>query len=130
MKRKSRSPKRYSRKLCKKGSISKRTYIVHSKKRGSYKVKASCIYLPKSNRARGKRSKRVLPHLKEGSLSKYGFHINASPKKRKSSLRKAEKVYGKSKLIKKLNAVRVLTKNTDPKASKIYTASIRYVQKM
>lgn len=130
MKRKSRSPKRYSIKVCKKGSISRRRYTVYSKKRGTYKVKASCIYLPKSNRARGKRSRRVLPKLKEGSLAKYGFHVNMSPKKRKASLRKAEKAFGKSKLIKKLNAVRVLSKNTNPKASKVYTASIKYVQKL
>lgn len=120
--------KRYSRKQCRIGSISRRAYVVRSKKRGSYKVKASCVYSPKSNRSRGRKSRRVLPKLKSGSLSKYGFHVNASPKVRKLALRKAEKKYGKSTVIKKLNAVRVLTKNTSPKTSRVYESSIKYLQ--
>ena len=50
-------------------------------------------------------------------------NINTPPARR--SLRPG----GGLGVVKKLNAVKLLTKNTDPKRSKIYSKDLRYVQK-
>ena len=79
---------------------------------------------------RRKKSNRVLPKLKKGSLKKYGYSTATSDKKRHSALKKSLKAYGYSTLIKKLNAVKVLTKNTSPKNSKVYAKDIKWVRKI
>ena len=118
-----RSRRSYSKKKCPGGSISRVSY---SYKKNSKKIKArsSCL------KSRGLRSRRVLPLLKKGSLTKFGYTIHESAEKRRSSLRKALKAYGYSTLIKKLNAVKILTKNTSPTNSKIYGIDIKYLQNL
>ena len=49
--------------------------------------------------------------------------------KRHSALKKAVRKLGYSTTIKKLNAVRVLTKNTTPKKSALYKKDIGYLQR-
>lgn len=71
-----------------------------------------------------------MPKLKKGSLKKYGYSTAGSDKKRHSALKKSLKAYGYSTLIKKLNAVKLLTKNTSPKNSKVYAKDIKWVQKI
>ena len=127
----SKSPRPYSKLKCPKGTISRRSYVYHSKKTGkSRRIKASCVKSPRSLRARGKKAKRVIPKLRSGSLTKYGFHAADSVEKRHASLRKAYKAYGRAELDRKLAAVMVLTKNTNPKASKVYKESIKYVKSL
>jgi len=101
-------------------------------KRKSAKRKSAKRKRSKSKRKRSKRRKsnRVLPKLKKGSLKKYGYSTAASDKKRHSALKKSLKAYGYSTLIKKLNAVKVLTKNTSPKNSKVYAKDIKWVRKI
>lgn len=118
-----RRSRRYSTKHCSLGSISRKSFI---RKSGS-KVHASCIK-SKSLRSKGKKAKIYLPKLKSGSLTKYGYSVSEPQKSRKRSLKKAIKKYGKSGVIKKLNAVRLLTRNTSPKNSKKYTQDINFVQ--
>ena len=115
----------YSKKICPKGSISKKSFT----RKENVKVKASCVK-SKSLRAKEKKPKVYLSPLKKGSLKKYGYSVHDSLKKRHVALKKAIKKYGSSSTIKKLNAIKLLTKNTSPKNSKIYKKDIRYIQKI
>ena len=125
MKSRSRS---YSKKKCPKGSISRFGYS-YRKKSKKIKVSASCIK-SRGLRSRGKRTSRVLPILKKGSLTKFGYSTHEPENTRRSALRKALKVYGYSSLIKKLNAVKLLTRNTSPSNSRIYGSDIKYIQNL
>lgn len=115
----------YSRKHCKKGYVSRRSY----KKRSGTKVKAGCVK-SRGLRSRGMKPSVYFPKLKGGSLTQYGYSVHNSERSRRGSLRKALKAHGYSKLIKKLNAVRVLSRNTSPKNSAKYARDIKYVQKI
>jgi hypothetical protein len=115
----------YSKKVCPRGSISRKSYI----RKGNVKVNAACVK-SKSLRAKKKSPQVYLPKLKQGGLKKYGYAVHDSLKKRHTALKKAIKRYGASKTIKKLNAIRLLTKNTSPKNSKIYAKDLKYVQKL
>jgi hypothetical protein len=115
----------YSTKSCPKGTVSRKSY---TKKSGA-KVKSACVK-SSSLRSRGIMPKRVLPKLKSGSLTKYGYHIHDTKSMRHKALKKALKTYGFATLIRKLNAVRVLSRNTAPLNSKKYTDDIKYIEKM
>lgn len=127
---KSRKSKSYSRKKCPKGSISRKGYTYIKKSTGKkIKIKSSCVK-SKGLRSKGIKTSRVLPNLKKGSLTKYGYSISGSETERHIALKKALKAYGYSSVVKKLNAVKLLTKNTNPKNSKIYGKDLKWVQKM
>jgi hypothetical protein len=121
--------KPYSRKSCPKGSMSRRRYSFKRKSGKLVKVKASCIK-SKSLRSRGIKPKRVIRILKRGELSKFGYHLADKKSVRQSALRKAVKEYGAGKVIKKLNAVRTLSKNVAPKNAKRYGRDIKFVQSL
>lgn len=128
--RKSLKKKSYSRKKCPRGYISRRgyTYVKKSTKK-RYKIKSTCVK-SKGIRSKGKKTKRVLPSLRKGALTKYGYSISSTDAKRHSALKKALKAYGYSSLVKKLNAVKLLTKNTSPRNSKIYGKDLKWIQKI
>jgi len=115
---------RYYRKKCPKGSIS-RKQTLHGEK---IKVRSSCVK-SKGKRSHGIKPKRVLPSLKKGSLTKYGYHLSESAENRHKALRKAYNVYGYSTLIKKLNAVRIYNKSK-PIVYKKYTSDMDYVRSL
>jgi len=96
---------RYSRKKCSKKHISR---LSNKKKSG----------------------RRSLGKIKRRSLRKNIYSIHNKQKNRKRSLKKAVKVYGKNIVIKKINAVRVLNKNTNPKISEIYKKDLEYVKSL
>ena len=121
--------KSYSSKKCPKGSISRKGYTYVKKSTGKkIKVKPSCIK-SKGIRSKGSKTQRVLPVLKKGSLTKFGYYTNDTDYERHKSLKKALKEYGYSSVIKKLNAIKLLTRNTNPKNSKIYSKDLKWVQK-
>ena len=111
----------YSKKKYPRGSISRKKKSPIGKK---IKARSRCV------KSRGLRSRRVLPPLKKGSLTRFGYTVHESVEKRRSALRRALKAYGYSSLIKKLNAVKILTKNTSPTNSKIYGSDIKYLQNL
>lgn len=123
-----RSRRSYSKKKCPRGSISRVGYS-YRKKSKKIKVRASCVK-SRGLRSLGKRTRRVLPSLKKGSLTKFGYTVHETAEKRRKALHKALKAYGYSSLIKKLNAVRLLTRNTSPGNSKIYDSDIKYLQNL
>jgi hypothetical protein len=115
----------YSTKSCPKGTVSRKSYT----KKSGVKVKSACVKST-SLRSRGIIPKKVLQKLKTGSLTKYGYHIHDTKSIRYKALKKALKAYGFATLIRKLNAVRVLSRNTTPLNSKKYTNDIKYIEKM
>ncbi len=118
-------PKPYSRKKCLKGTVSRRSYV---KKNGT-RVKAGCVK-SKGLRSKGKKPIRGIPTLKKGTLSKHGYSVKSPREERHKSLRRSVKEHGKGVVIKKLNAVRVLSRNTNPKNSAIFTSDMKYVQSL
>ena len=72
-------------------------------------------------------SKNIIGPLDKGTLTKYGYSTKVSEKTRHTALNKAIKATSKGTVIKKLNAVKTLTKNTLPKTSAIFGKDMKYV---
>jgi hypothetical protein len=66
--------------------------------------------------------------LKLGSLTSLGYSSSANPKTRRAAIHRAIKKYGKTSTLRKLNAVAVYTRRTNPAVSRIFKADVRYVQ--
>jgi len=64
----------------------------------------------------------------KGSLKKFDYSPLLPQAKRRKALREAVLAYGKDSVIKKLNAIAVLTKNKQPEHSEIYRADLHYVE--
>ena len=114
-------------KRCSKGTILRKAYTYKGKNGSKVRVRSSCVR-SKGLRARGKSPKAILPPLKKGTLRNFGYGSDKSPSLRRASLRRASKSLGRNRVIRKLNAVAVLTKNTAPKKSRIFRADMRWVQ--
>ena len=114
---------------CKKGEIlrskyTRKAYTTKSGKRvKKITVKASCIE-DRGNPGKGNK----LFTLKKGDLSKYGFSFKKTAKQRRQSLKKANKNIDKGTLIRKLNALSILQKNTNPIVSKKAKYDMKWVQ--
>jgi hypothetical protein len=111
---------------CSAGKIRRRRYSRKTRSGKVVKVRASCIT------DRGKKGKGpfLITGLKKGKLSRYGYSTSKSPSSRHASLRKAVKAYGGTSVIRKLNAVKVLNRNTNPRISKIFGSDMTWVQKI
>jgi hypothetical protein len=104
---------------CLKGEIKIKSYKT---KRGRT-VKAHC----RKDTGKPGKGKRLFT-LKKGDLSRYGYSLKSTEQERKKALDKAVNKYSKNTMIKKLNVLRVLHKNTNPKyASRAYT-DMKYIQ--
>ncbi len=118
---------------CPEGMIMRDGYYRHSydKKSGTHVkgkyVKEGCI---KNMGKPGKTVKegKVIPKLREGALRKYGYHTDLSEQERLDALVKAVKGLGYAEVIRKVNAVRTLSK-ANPHLYKIYTTDIENLQK-
>lgn len=107
--------------MCKKGMIRRKSY---TRKDGVY-VKSTCVK-DIGNKGKGQS---VIPTLHSGDLVKYGYSLKSMSQPRHKALNKSVKAYGKGRLIKKLNALRVLHKNTNKVYSNKAYNDIKYVQK-
>jgi hypothetical protein len=76
-----------------------------------------------------KKSTVRIPIRHDGSLTKYGYSTKAVAAARRAALMAAVVQYGWGKVILKLNAIAILTKRTAPKASGVYRADIKWLQK-
>lgn len=74
------------------------------------------------------KGKKLIGKLNKGTLSSLGYHANVSSSKRHLALKKAVKKYKYSTVVHKLNAVKILTKNTNPKISNIFGQDIKWLQ--
>lgn len=75
------------------------------------------------------RKNRPIGRLRSGDLTKYGYSLKFSAKKRHAALNRSIKAYGKGTLIKKLNALHVFNKYNHPEYSKKAYDDMRYVMK-
>lgn len=77
---------------------------------------------------RGRR-RRKIKIRRPGSLKKLGYDPDYSRHARHIALGKAVRKYGYGTTVRKLNAVRVLTKRKDKKHSRIYEQDLKWLQK-
>ncbi len=112
--------KRSTKRPCARGTVRRAAYT----KKSGIRVKASCI---KDVGLPGKGKK--LFTLKPGKLAKYGYSnvTEMSVSDRHKCLNKAIKAYGASSVIKKLNSVYLLNRNTNKKLSKIFKSDRSWV---
>ena len=121
--------KPYSKKVCPKGTISRRKYSYYKKSiRKRVNVKNACVK-SKGLRSKLKKPIRAIGPLKEGDLTKYNYHIHLSEPMRHKSLIQALKAYGYAPLVHKINAIRVYSKNTAPSNYKLYTKDLEYIKR-
>lgn len=73
-------------------------------------------------------SQKPIQNLRKGTLGKFGYSLEKTTSQRAKSLSRAVKKYGSGVVIKKLNAVCVLTKNKSPGNSKKFCSDKRWVQ--
>ena len=106
---------------CNRGMIRRSAYT----RKSGVRVKSACIKdLGKTGKGRA-----VIGSLKSGELKKYGYSLKSRAGRRHLALKRSVKAYGRGTLIKKLNALRVLHKNTHPVYSHKAHNDVTYVQK-
>lgn len=89
-------------------------------------VSATCIE-DKGNKGKGPK---LIPKLKKGELSEYGYHIKERlAGERRKALKKALKEYDATSVNRKLNALATLNKNTHPTWSERAKADAKWVKK-
>lgn len=105
---------------CKKREIRVKTF----RKKDGTRVKAYCrkdLGMP------GKSEK--LFTLKKGELSKHGYSLKIGSDKRIVALKKALREYEKNTVIRKLNVLSILHKNTNPLFSSRAKRDMEWIQK-
>ena len=111
--------KRRSRK-CPRGTIRRKGYTT---KRG-VTVRSSCI----KDRGLPGKGKRLFT-LKKGGLSKHGYSLKYAREKRHAALNKARKELSHATLVRKINALAVLMKNTHPDYARRARADVKWLGK-
>ena len=105
--------------LCSKGHIMRRGY---TRRDGTY-VKPACI-VDRGNVGKGPA---LIGPLRKGTLSQFGYSADASQAQRRHSLSMAIDEYGTTVVIRKLNAVCILNKNTNPAKSARFCLDKKWV---
>ena len=107
-------------KSCGKGQILRKGY----KTKKGVKVSPTCI----TDLGNLGKSIQNIPVLRKGLLSRFGYHAHLDKEKRHKALKKAVKEYSAGNVVKKLNAIYVLSKNSNPSLAKIYNSDKKWVQ--
>jgi hypothetical protein len=68
--------------------------------------------------------------LKSGTLRIFGYHVKDKINTRRLALVEAIKKLGVDTVIKKLNAVKILTKNTNPSISNKFSSDVKWLSKV
>lgn len=117
-------------KNCKNNEILRKTYYRKSyirkdgtKVKGSY-VHSSCI-IDRGNPGKGPL---LIKNLKKGTLRHFNYSSSKSEKQRREALKNAINKLGYSTIIKKLNAVKILNKNTNPRVSNTFNKDMIWIQ--
>jgi len=71
-----------------------------------------------------------IPIKKSGNLTKFGYGMKMAAGVRHAALLGAVRAHGWNPVIWKLNALSILNKNRNPKASEIFRRDMRWVQRM
>jgi len=118
---------------CKKGQIMREGYIRKSFTRKSgvhisgYEVAPKCIKATGLSKKRGKKGKQLFV-LQKGELTKYGYHHDLSDEQRHDALKKALDETKPLSVYRKLIALYVLNKNTNPSFAAIYRNDADWVK--
>lgn len=125
--------KSYREGACPKGKILKRGYkrMAYTKKDGT-KVKATYVNVTcvSDKGLPGKISSKfkVIKIKNNDALGKYGYETKYSSEKRFKALIKAASVYSYSTVVRRINAIRILSKS-DKKLYKIYSTDLENLKK-
>jgi hypothetical protein len=119
--------KRGNTQKCKSGQILRKSYVRYSKTGKRTLVKGTCI--TKQGKSEIPLSKQIGP-LRKGELSQFGYTkiIDLSQMSRHIALKKAISAFGSLSVWKKINALYVLTKNTNPTLSKKYNEDRNWIR--
>lgn len=103
---------------------------IHKGSRGGryYVSKGRKIYC-KSSPSRKDYSKVKIGPLRKGSLTRHGYKASKSARARHIALNKAVKAEGALAVYRKLNAVMVLNKNTNPTKSTRFRADRNWIKR-
>jgi hypothetical protein len=122
---------RISRRRCTSGKILRKSYSRKSYTRSDgtkvqgAKVPARCI----KDLGKAGKGKRLFV-LRKGTLSRYGYSTKISTEARHMALRKALENLPRATIVRKLNALAILNKNTHPSRSRILRADMKFVMKI
>jgi hypothetical protein len=106
--------------VCPRGKILRKAYTTKTGK----KVPASCIK-DRGEKGKGKR----LFVLRKGTLGKHGYKTSLSTQVRHTALEKAVKAESYASVVRKLNAVSILQRRTNPRVYDILRSDMAWVQK-
>jgi hypothetical protein len=104
---------------CPKGQILRKAFT----KKSGVKVAGACI----KDRGLPGKGKRLFT-LRKGTLSKYGYKTSFETGVRHAALRKAVSGESYATVVRKLNAVAILQKRTNPKVHNILRGDMAWVQ--
>jgi hypothetical protein len=109
---------------CAKGQIRRKSYSARRKStKKKYRVKSTCIKdvgLP----GRGKK----LFDLTPGLMKAYGYTLDVSDTKRHSAIKKAVKKEGYATVVRRINALSVLHRNTNPQYHKLLEKDKKFIK--
>ena len=117
---------------CSKGKVVRKAYSYTRKDGTRVNVPETCILekgRPGPSRG-GAPKKRVVKISHPGSLKKYGYSLSKTASERDESLNKILKAYGYSETIKKLNAIALLFRNTEPAYTRKIKRDMSYIRKL
>jgi hypothetical protein len=126
--------KSYVRKF--RGSVRREGYSVHKDKGKTYRifpkqrnvhVKAACVKDPKA--VAGKQQVPIFGAMKRRELLKHGYHYSLPINARRKALESAITEYSPAYVYKKLAAVSVLSKESKPTASTVFSEDSEWVKK-
>lgn len=104
---------------CPSGKIFRKAYVTKTGR----KVSGSCI----KDRGLPGKGKRLFT-LRKGTLGRYGYKTKFSASDRHAALRKAVAGESYATVVRKLNAVSILQKRTNPKVYNILRSDMAWVQ--
>lgn len=117
----------YSTAIRREGYIRKRptgsVYRIFPKGKNMY-VESRCVKNTTSSKSK---SKMLIGPLRKGELAKYGYSFRVSDAQRHAALHKAVEEYSSLGVYRKLDAVAKLTKQTIPRASKVFEKDRKWI---
>lgn len=124
-------PKVNAAKVCKPGQIIRKGYTrkAYYRADGTYvsasKVKPVCI-TDQGNPGKGLA---LIGKMKKGELTQFGYHLSSNVTYRRKALTKAIKRYDALSVFRKINAISILQKNTNPSYSAKARADANWISK-
>lgn len=116
---------------CKSGQILRKGYTrkAYYRADGTYvsasKIKPVCI-MDTGNPGKGPN---IIGKMRKGELTQFGYHLSSNATDRRKALTKAIKRYDALSVFRKINAISILQKNTNPTYSNKARADANWISK-